>query len=188
MIMLDSQPKPIVIPPLSDPEKCEPFDLGVLKTGFTLPESPSRQSQANSPFLKAGDSAPAFETKALSGRPLRLDDYRGKFVLLDLRFMLPDGEMEGLQSVNNTFGADDRFVSITLCRGADEDFLKDLSAKGATHWTQGYFDFDAMSGPYGLNGASFPLIMLIDPKGKIVATGLRGDEIQSTVAAALAKK
>jgi hypothetical protein len=53
---------------------------------------------------------------------------------------------------------------------------------------QGNLDFDAMAGPYGLNAASFPLIMLVDPKGKIVATGLHGDDIQSTVATALAKK
>src|SRR5580692_12066594 len=34
MIVLNSQPKQIVAPPLSDPEKSEPFDLGVLKTSF----------------------------------------------------------------------------------------------------------------------------------------------------------
>lgn len=188
MIMLDSQPKQIVVPALSDPSKCEPYDLGVLKTGFAVQANLIHQAQANAHSLKAGDSAPAFETKALSGRPLRLDDYRGKYVLLDIRFVLPDGEMEGLQAVNNTFGADGRFVIITLCRAADEDFLKNLSAKGATHWIQAYLDFDSMSGPYGLNAAPFPLIMLIDPKGKIVATELHGDVIQSTVATALGKK
>ena len=188
MTVLNSQPKQIVVPPLSDPERCEPFDLGVLKTGFTMQESPFRQSQANSHSLKAGNAAPAFETKALNGRPLRLEDYRGKFVLLDLRFMLPGGEMEGLQAVNTAFGQDDRFVILTLCQTADEDYLKSLSARGATHWIQGNLDFEALSGRYGLNGASFPLIMLIDPEGKIVATELHGDDIQSAVANALAKK
>jgi beta-lactamase regulating signal transducer with metallopeptidase domain len=188
MTMLDSPPKQIVVPPLSDPEKCEPFDLGVLKRSFTVENSPFLRSQATLHSLKAGDAAPAFETKALNGRPLRLEDYRGKFVLLDIRFMLPGGEMEGLQAVNTVFGRDDRFVILTLCRTADEDFLKELPAKGATHWIQGNLDFDALTGPYGLQGASFPLIMLIDPQGKIVAAGLHGDEIQSAVAAALAKK
>jgi hypothetical protein len=188
MIVLNSQPKQIVAPPLSDPEKSEPFDLGVLKTSFTIRDSPFRQAPANSHSLKAGDAAPAIETKALSGRHLRLDDYRGKFVLLDFRLMLPGAEMEGLQSVNITFGGDERFVIISLCQTADEDFLKNLSTKGATHWIQGNLDFDAMGRPYGLNGALFPLIMLIDPEGKIVATELHGDDIQSTVATALAKK
>jgi hypothetical protein len=35
---------------------------------------------------------------------------------------------------------------------------------------------------YGLLGAQFPLLMLIDPKGRIVATGLHGNDIQSAVA------
>jgi hypothetical protein len=79
-------------------------------------------------------------------------------------------------------------VIISLCQTADADFLKTLSVAGATHWIQGNLDFDAMGGPYGLSDAQFPLIMLIDPQGKIVATGLRGAAIQSAVTMALAKK
>lgn len=186
--MLQSQPKQIIVPPLSDPEKSEPFDLGTLKTALSVQENPFRQSQANAHSFKAGDSAPAFETRDLNGRTFRLSDYRGKFVLLDFRYMLPGGEMEGLQSVNKSFGADNRFVIISLCQTADEDFLKDLSAKGATHWIQGNLDLETLNRTYGLNGANFPLIMLVDPQGKIVATGLHGDDIQSTVATALAQK
>jgi len=187
MTILNSQPKEIVVPPLADPQKCEPFDLGVLKTTFAIQSRSFGQAQTNAHSLKAGDAAPGFQTTALDGRPLRLEDYRGRFVLLDLRGMLPGGEMEGLQAVNTAFGRDDRFVILTLCQTADEDFLKNLSAKGATHWIQGYLDLNALDGPYGLSGA-LPLIMLIDPQGKIVAAGLRGAEIQSAVAAALAKK
>jgi bla regulator protein blaR1 len=188
MIRLTSQPKRIIVPPLSDPEKCEPVDLGALSTSFIIQNIRPRQQQPNSQTLKAGDTAPAIETTDLSGQPLRLNDYRGKFVLLDLRYMLPGMEMDGLKSLNNTFGHDDRFVLISLCQTADADFLKTLSVAGATHWIQGHLDFDALGAPYGLSDAEFPLIMLIDPQGKIVATGLRGAAIQSTVTKALAEK
>ncbi len=33
--------------------------------------------------LKAGQSAPPFSVKTLDDKPLRLADYRGKYVLLD---------------------------------------------------------------------------------------------------------
>ncbi|MGA2543066.1 MAG: hypothetical protein ABSG78_16065 [Verrucomicrobiota bacterium] len=55
--------------------------------------------------------------------------------------------MEGLQSVNNAFGKDGRFVIISLCQAADEDFLKNLSAKGATHWMQGNLEIDSKPPP-----------------------------------------
>jgi hypothetical protein len=181
---LRSPPRQIVVPPLSNPEKCEPFDLGALKTHF----SEEHAATAASRQLKAGNVAPTFETKTLGGQRLRLKDFRGKYVLLDLRFMLPRLETEEIMAVNESFGKDDRFVIISLCQTADEDFVKGLAAKGAKHWLQGNLDFEAMRDTYGLNGAQMPLILLIDPKGKIVASGLRGQAIPSAVAAALAKK
>jgi len=51
--------------------------------------------------------------------------------------------MKGLQSVNNAFGKDDRFVIISLCQTADEEFLKNLSAEGATRWMQGNVEIDS---------------------------------------------
>jgi hypothetical protein len=53
---------------------------------------------------------------------VRLNDYRGKFVLLDLRYLLPGMEMDDFQLVNKTFGHDDRFVLISLCQTADAIF------------------------------------------------------------------
>jgi beta-lactamase regulating signal transducer with metallopeptidase domain len=187
MRVFNSPQKRIVVPSLSDPEKCEPFDLGVHKTTVALRRTGPFGDTAASK-LKQGDAAPAFETKTLSGGPLKLSDYRGKYILLDFRFMLPALETETIEAVNESFGKDDRFVIISLCQNTDEDYVKRLSSKGATHWVQGNLDFNTMGDAYGLNGASFPMILLIDPNGNIVATGLRGEAIQSTVATALAKK
>ena len=64
---------------------------------------------------------------------------------------------------------------VRLCK--NEKFVKPMD-----------LDFNTMGDAYGLNSASFPMILLIDPKGNIIATGLRGEAIESTVATALAKK
>ena len=89
--VLCSAPRQIVVPPLANPDQCEPFALGDLKTRFSEPPgfSGARAATAAAHQLKTGDAAPAFETKTLGGKPLRLKDYRGKYVPLDLRHILP---------------------------------------------------------------------------------------------------
>jgi hypothetical protein len=184
-VIRSSKPKEIVIPPPSDPARLEPYNLGVVKTDMADAAQPRRP--ADSQELKTGDAAPDFETKTLEQKTLRLADYRGKYVLLDLRYMLPGAEMEGLESVNNSFGKDDRFVTISLCRDADDGYVKQSRSAGGGHWIVGDLDFNKMSGPYGLDGAPFPVILLIGPDGKILASELRGEQIYASVAQALGK-
>jgi hypothetical protein len=79
-------------------------------------------------------------------------------------------------------------INAVLSQDRVDDYVKKLSGRGTSHWIQGDLDFPAMQKACGLDGRQFPLILLIDPHGNIVATGLRGEDIQSTVATALAKK
>lgn len=179
----------IVVPPLTDPDKCEPYDLGRIKVTATVSRLNTWMNHsAVTNSLKVGDTAPPFETRAHDGKPLRLADYRGKFVLLDFRIMLPGNEMDALQSVNDAFGKDDRFVMISLCATVDDAYLKRIKDKVPTHWIVGDLDFGHLTKSYGLNGASFPLILLVGPDGKIVASHLHGDSIYAAVAQALKPK
>jgi peroxiredoxin len=130
-----------------------------------------------------GDLAPDFNTDTLDGKPLRLADYRGKFVLLDFRYNLPGNEIKNVRSVNDSFGKDARFVTITLCQSVNDDYVKELKS-GANHWVMGELDFSTMNKPYGLT-RPMPLIILVGPDGKILASGLEGDSIYASVAKAL---
>jgi 5-hydroxyisourate hydrolase-like protein (transthyretin family) len=182
--MLSSQPQRIVIPPLSNPENCEPFDLGTVVPSFRE----ALLFTAVRDGLKAGQTAPPLETKTLSGQPLRLTDYRGKYVLVDLEDTFPGSETEAIQAVNETFSQDDRLVIITLSEKEDESFVKYLSGKRYTRWVLGDMGFERYAQPYQMASGQLPMILLIDPQGNIVATRLRGQAIQSAVAKALARK
>jgi hypothetical protein len=173
------------VPPLADPEKSEPYDLGRVMVKLKIPAQSELPVVSKAP--KAGEAAPDFTTQTLDGKSLKLADYRGKFVLLDFRYMLPGGEMEGLQSVNDKFGKDDRFVTISLCQNADDDYVKQLKSNGANHWVMGNLDFTTMGESYGLGSAGFPVIILVGPDGKILASGLHGEAIYASVAKALGR-
>jgi hypothetical protein len=139
------------------------------------------------PTREPAATAPDLETQTLDGSPLRLAGYRGPFVLLDFRYFLPGLEMEGLESVSKAFGSEDRFVIISLCERADEDYVRQLKRQGATHWVVGKLDFSAMAGPYDLASTPFPVILLVGPDGKLLSSPLHGEAIYASVAQALGR-
>jgi hypothetical protein len=193
-----------MVPPCVDPAKWGPYDLGSLKVRLEGPSTPSVADQiiradgndvsvevpstkSAAKLLQAGVDAPGFTTTTLDGKPLLLAAYRGKFVLVDFRYMLPGFEMEGLEAVDKKFGKDDRFVIVSLCQNANDEYVQERKSQGDTHWLMGDLDFSTMGDSYGLSKARFPLILLVGPDGKIIASQLHGEDIYTAVAHALGK-
>jgi thiol-disulfide isomerase/thioredoxin len=176
------------------PERPGPIDLGTIQAGRYQP-SAQEVAEANSSFhpnaLGAGKLAPAFEATTLDGRPLKLEDFRGKYVLLDFWATWCGPcieEIPQLQAIHDAFGRDERFTILSLSVDEKVDEPRRFQEKRKLPWPQSFLG----AGIQGPVPASFgvravPAFVLIGPDGKIVAQGMRGEDIKKEVARALGK-
>jgi peroxiredoxin len=174
-----SATRDIAVPPMPNGRSDEPLDVGTLELKLAT-------------RLNPGEPAPEFTVKTLDGKPLKLADYRGKFVLLDFwaTWCGPcKGETPHLKAVHEAFGKDDRLAMVGLSLDQETAEPKKYVAENGMAWSQGFLgDWQAtdLPGKYGVRG--IPSIWLIGPDGKVVAKDLRGDRIKAAVAEALGRK
>jgi thiol-disulfide isomerase/thioredoxin len=141
------------------------------------------------PALQAGDLAPGINTKTLDDKPLKLSNFRGKYVLLDFwaTWCGPcRAEMPNLKNVYESFGNDRHFAMISLSLDSEPSQPKGYIEANKVGWEQvflGDWNLDSVTKAFEVD--SIPSIWLIGPDGKIIARGLRGSKIKETVAAAL---
>ncbi len=137
---------------------------------------------------KIGEMAPTFAIKTVHGKEFKLEDLRGKFVLIDFWAVWCGpcrGETPNVKAVYDEFGGD-RFEVLALSLDNETaepiKYAKDHDLK----YMQGFlgkWGDDHVTKLYGIKG--IPSMWLIDPDGKIVAKGLRGAKIHSEVKKAL---
>jgi len=143
------------------------------------PETVAAPSAASRPGPKPGDLAPDFTVIGPDGRELKLSDFRGKLVLLDI-WATWCGPCIASMPHNSQLAekfADKDLVVLAVCasdtRAAYDGWVKRNAAKykfltafdpaGREGWPDSVFNKQ-----YGVSG--FPTLFLIDREGRIVGT------------------
>jgi len=144
--------------------------------------------------LQAGDAAPEFEVPKLSGSgTIRLDDYRGKFLLLNFynAYILTKkrGQLEGIQQVQSRFRSRSDLAIVGIY----------LESTGVGYLTEKLLQERALSVPHGMAGQydskividysveNLPYSVLIGPAGEVLAKGLKGQDLVQAVREVLSR-
>jgi len=143
--------------------------------------------------VKIGEMAPLFKTETLEGKNLRLEDFRGKYVLLDFwsTWCQPSKEETLLlKSVQQKFSTATNLVFVGLSLDDQpEKSLQFLRSNGIErqegflgNWNRDIFR-NGPSRMYGVN--AIPSLWLIGPDGKVLAKDLRGMAVEKALEEAL---
>jgi peroxiredoxin len=142
----------------------------------------AEQEDANMTSVKIGEEAPDFSLPDLSGKKVSLSSFRGKYVLVDFwaswckpcRMENPNVVKAYNEYKNKNFTV--LGVSLDKKKEAWADAVK---TDGLTwnHVSDLQFWESAVVPLYGIN--SIPTNMLLDPQGKVVAVGLRGEALEA---------
>ncbi len=154
----------------------EPQDIGTVEAAYVRP-------------LRPGDAAPLFETSTFAGEPLKLADYKGRYVLLnfwrtDVAESLQD--MEDLKLAQAAWGKDKRLILIGLNFDATVDIARKYAADNKLNWTQCHLEKQSnVPARYRLRR---PATILIGPDGRIIRSDVPGPEIATALQDAVGGK
>jgi peroxiredoxin len=173
--------------------------IGSLYKQITVPDGPADQPFDSGTHelhirrsLRIGQKAPSLETQSLDGKAIKLQDFKGKYVLLDFCAKwagMNSSQITNLKSIYDSYGKDGRLAIISLSVDYDEKQAREMVTDSKVPWPvcylgqMGQTQVPAMFGVEGI-----PHAILISPDGMIVSKNLQGTYMKNTVKKAVESK
>ena len=132
---------------------------------------------------KVGKPAPSFASEDIAGKSVRLDAYRGKYVLIDFwaTWCAPCiGELPRLQAAYRTYH-DAGFAIIGVSLDESKTAVVDFARARNLPWPQLHNASGSADLVEGFGVSSIPATYLIDPEGTIIRLDLRGKALDETL-------
>lgn len=139
-------------------------------------------AEAKKALLTAGATFPDFAVKDTDGNDLSVGKYKGKVVLVDFWATWCQPCVEEIPHVLAAYRKyhDKGFEVIGISLDQDKAALTKYVAAKKMPWAQHWDDGGELAANYG--AMSIPATFLLDGEGRIVATDLRGPELEAHLA------
>jgi len=166
--------KVVVVPEIPGGRTDEPLDIGTLDMMVMKK-------------LNAGDPAPEIAGPTFDGKPFKLSEQKGKYVLLEFwgRGTQPT-DLATLKEINDAFGKDDRLVIVGLNFERKLEVGKKYADDNGVKWTQVFLG-QKSTVPQDYQYRVWPSSWLIGPDGKIVAKDVPVAQVKGELEKALKK-
>ena len=153
----------------------------------TLHEHPYYQSFSNAVLartMKVGNEVPDITITLEDGKATKLNDYRGKFILLDIWASNCEKSMQSREILKEIYeitkAEQGSFIIISLSVDSDKAAWKNAIATNGTllnGWIQGFDPIGTESPNIKLLGVdATPRMILIDPERRLISRDLKSDE------------
>jgi peroxiredoxin/predicted negative regulator of RcsB-dependent stress response len=132
---------------------------------------------------KVGKPAPSFTSEDINGKAVRLDAYRGKYVLIDFwaTWCAPCiGELPRLQAAYRTYH-DAGFAIIGVSLDESKTAVVDFAKARNLPWPQLHNASGSADLVEGFGVSSIPATYLIDPEGTVIRLDVRGKALDETL-------
>lgn len=132
--------------------------------------------------VQIGQPAPEFTIKSVEGRPIKLSDFKGKYLMLDFwaSWCMPcRQENPNVVKAYQTY-KDKNFTILGISLDKDAAAWKNAIAADHLAWAHAS-DLNDFNSPTAMLYAieAIPSSFIIDPTGKIVAKNLRGEQLNA---------